>query len=209
MNTTRDVYVIGAGGHAKVVIATLHERGYTVKAALDDDPQKWGKNLLGVQVVGPPDELGNLPGSQAVVAIGVNSRRRAVADRFPHVDWLTVVHPTACVHPSVHLCPGTVVFAGAVIQPDTRIGAHCIINTSVSIDHDCQLEDYVHIAPGANLAGGVRLEQGVFVGIGSAIIPNVSVGSWTVIGAGGVVVRDLAGQSVAIGVPARPIRKSE
>jgi sugar O-acyltransferase (sialic acid O-acetyltransferase NeuD family) len=209
MNTGPDIYVIGAGGHAKVVIATLRESGYTIKAVLDDDPKKVGKDLLGVQVVGPPSQLENLPESRAVVAIGVNSTRKAIAERFPRTEWVSAVHPTACVHPSVRLGPGTVVFAGAVIQPDTHIGAHCIVNTSASIDHDCLLEDYVHVAPGVNLAGGVRLEQGVFVGIGSAIIPSVTVGCWTVVGAGGVVVRDLAGQSLAIGVPARPTKKRE
>jgi sugar O-acyltransferase (sialic acid O-acetyltransferase NeuD family) len=207
MNSAHDLYVIGAGGHAKVVIATLQETGHNVKAALDDDKRKWGNEILGVRVAGPPDELEGLREPHAVLAIGVNHLRKAFAERFPHVEWLTVVHPGAIVHPTVKLGPGTVVFAGAVIQPDTRIGAHCIVNTSASIDHDCTLEEYVHVAPGVRLAGGVRLGQGVFVGIGGAIIPNVSVGSWTTIGAGGVVVGDLAAQLLAVGVPARPTKK--
>jgi len=158
MNTSHDTYVIGAGGHAKVVIATLRENGHTVKAAFDDDPKKWGKDLLGVPVVGPPEQLGNLPQARAIIAVGINGFRKAIAGRFPRMEWLTVVHPSAYVHPTVQLGSGTVVFAGAVIQPDTRIGAHCIVNTSSSIDHDCLLEDYVHLAPGVNLAGGVRLD---------------------------------------------------
>lgn len=207
MKLDQNTYVIGAGGHAKVVIATLREIGYTVKAAFDDDAQKWGKDLLGVPIVGSPTQLENLPEPRAVIAIGTNNLRKAVAERYPRVEWLTAVHPTACVHPTVRLGPGTVVFAGAVIQPDTNIGSHCIVNTSASIDHDCLLEDYVHVAPGVNLAGGVRLGQGVFAGIGSAIIPNVSVGGWTVIGAGGVVDGNLAMQLLVAGVPARPIKK--
>ncbi|PYV16464.1 MAG: transferase [Acidobacteria bacterium] len=209
MNSNKEAYVIGAGGHAKVVIVTLKEAGYTVKAAFDDDSQKWGKDLLGIPVVGPPSQLESLSDPQAVIALGENTLRKTFAGRFRHVKWLTAVHRTAYVHPTVELGPGTVVFAGAVVQPDARIGSHCIINTCATIDHDCVLKDFVHIAPGVNLAGGVLLEEGVFIGIGSAIIPQASVGGWTVVGAGGVVDGDLAAQLLAVGVPARPIRKRE
>lgn len=209
MNSAQEIYIVGASGHAKVIIATLKDKGYAVKAALDDDPQKWGKELLGVPIAGPTALLEEFREPCAIIAIGKNNLRKAVAELYRRVQWLTLVHPSAFVHPTVRLGPGTVVFAGAVIQPDTRIGSHCIINTSASIDHDCVMKDYVHVAPGVNLAGGVQLGQGVFVGIGSAVIPNILIGDWTAIGAGGVVDSDLAGNLLAVGVPARPIKKKE
>lgn len=204
-----EVYVIGAGGHAKVVIATLREGGYTIKAALDDDSRKWGSQILDVPILGPVNLIRNVSAPRAVIAIGENRRRKALAETYAQIEWLPVVHPTAYVHPTVRLAQGTVVFARAVIQPGTTIGSHCIINTAASVDHDCRLEDFVHIAPGVNLAGAVVLEQGVFVGIGSAILPGVKVGRWTVVGAGGVVDENLDEQLVAVGVPARPIRRKE
>src|SRR5205809_4503968 len=111
MNPAHDIYVVGAGGHAKVVIATLREKGYTVKAALDDDARKWGKDLLGVPIVGPPGQLKDLPAARAVIAIGVNNLRKDFAERYLRVEWLTAVHPNAFVHPTVRLGPGTIIFA--------------------------------------------------------------------------------------------------
>ena len=90
-----------------------------------------------------------------------------------------------------------------MIQPDTSVGDHCIVNTGATIDHDCQIDNYVHISPGVNLAGGVRLGEGVFCGIGGKAITGVTVGKWTTIGAGGVIINDLPEYSLAVGVPAK------
>ena len=198
------LHVIGAGGHAKVVIATAQAAGVTVTAVYDDDDKLWGKTVLGVRVVGATDllERDQIDG-EAVIAVGCNSARKNLAERLS-CRWAVVVHPSALVHETVRLGAGTVVFAGTVIQPDARLGAHVIANTAASIDHDCQLGDFVHVAPGAHLAGNVTLGDGAFLGIGSAVIPGRTVGAWTTVGAGGVVVSDLPAHSTAIGVPARP-----
>lgn len=206
MNDHKQVYVIGAGGHAKVVISTLLAAGGNIQAIFDDDPQKWGGSLLGIPVTGSTSELGRLTSARAVIAIGDNAARRRLAKRFQRVNWVTVVHPSAIVDTSVRIGPGTVVFAGTVIQPATVIGAHSIINTGATVDHDCFVEDYAHIAPGAHVGGRVRLGEGGFLGIGSTVISGVMVGRWTVVGAGGVVVRDLPDDVVAIGVPANPVK---
>ena len=198
------VYVIGGGGHAKVVIATLRAAGTDVAGVLDDDAAKHGTTVLGVAVVGPV-ELAAAGGHPAVVAVGSNEARRRIVRTLPDVQWATVTHPTAHVEPSAAVGPGTVVFAGAVVQPDAVIGAHAIVNTAATVDHDCRLGDFVHVAPGAHLAGDVVVGEGTFVGIGSSVVPGRRVGAWSVVGAGGVVVRDLPDGVTAVGVPAKPI----
>jgi sugar O-acyltransferase (sialic acid O-acetyltransferase NeuD family) len=199
------VVVLGAGGHAKVVIGTLLAAGFRISGAYDDEPSKRGTSVLGVPVVGRLDALVGAGPSAAVIGIGDNRARAAVARRFPDLQWVAVADPQAVVHPSARLGAGTVVFAGAVIQPDAVLGAHVIVNTGATVDHDCVLGDFVHVGPGSHLSGGVRLGDGAFLGIGSAVIPNREVGAWTVVGAGAVVVRDLAGGVTAVGVPARPV----
>lgn len=199
------VWVIGAGGHAKVVIATLQAVGREVAGVLDDDAAKHGRAVLGVPVVGPVERAA---GGEAIIAIGHNAVRKRIADALPEVHWATAVHPSAVVHSSVHVGAGSVVFAGAVVQPETHLGHHVIVNTGVTIDHDGRLGDYVHVAPGANLAGDVRLGEGAFLGIGTRAIPGVRVGAWTTVGAGAVVVGDLPEGVTAVGVPAQ-IRATE
>jgi UDP-perosamine 4-acetyltransferase len=208
MTSSTPVAVLGAGGHAKVVISTLQALDVPVLAVYDDNPERWGSTLLGVPISGPLDRVLDMQSVRGIIAIGDNVVRKSLAARFTHVEWVTAVHPRAFVDPSVHLGPGTVVFAGAVIQPDTVIGAHAIINTGATVDHDCGLGDFVHVAPGANLAGGVSLGEGVLLGVGAAVIPGRRIGAWTRVGAGGVVVRDLPERVTAVGVPARPLGSS-
>jgi sugar O-acyltransferase (sialic acid O-acetyltransferase NeuD family) len=201
------VVVIGAGGHAKVVVSTLLAAGIRVPCVLDDDREKWGSEIFGVPVRGPVSD-GVESGRVGVLGIGRNEERKRLAEALS-LDWVTVIHPHAWVHPSVSVGAGTVVFAGAIIQPDTVIGRHAIVNTGALIDHDCEIGDYVHVAPGVRLAGDVKLDEGVFLGIGSCAIPGVRVGGWTTVGAGAVVVSDLPSEAIAVGVPARALERED
>lgn len=202
----RDVFVLGAGGHGKVVIATLRSLGHIVAAVLDDDEKLWGSEVSGITVAGPMDVIREYKNPSAIIAVGINETRRKIARRIEGVDWISAVHPSAIVDPSVKIGPGTVVFAGAVIQPDSVLGSHAIINTGATVDHDCLIGNFVHVAPGCNLAGAVTLEEGAFMGIGSRAVPGVTVGAWTTVGAGATVVYDLPGGITAVGTPARSVR---
>ena len=194
--------VIGAGGHAKVVIATIEASGGEVVRLLDDTAALHGTRVLGHLVEGPISRKGVDNGARAIVAVGSNRARSAIASRLD-VEYGIAIHPSAIVHESAVIGPGTVVFAGAIVQPDVRIGRHVILNTGASVDHDCVLDDYVHLAPGAHMAGKVHIGEGALMGIGSCAIPGVQVGAWATVGAGGVVLQAVAPGTTAIGVPAR------
>lgn len=197
------IVVIGAGGHAKVVIATVRAAGGDVVAAYDDDQSRWGQQILGVPIKGPisGEGIGSAP---AIIAIGDNRARQSLAARL-NAQWVSVSHPNATMHPSVSLGAGTVVFAGAVIQPDTTVGAHSILNTAASVDHDCIVGDFVHIGPGVTLCGGVTLDEGVLLGVGAKVAPHVEISPWSTAGAGAVCVVDVPGSTTVVGVPARPV----
>ncbi len=199
----KNVYVLGAGGHAKVVIAALRAARYNIVQVLDDDAGRSGREILGIPISGPLSIIEEKKACPAVIAIGDNQTRRKIAARFSNADWVTILHPTAIIDPTATICPGVVVFAGAVIQPDAKIGAHAIINTGATIDHDCRIGDYVHIAPGCHLCGNVIVGEGVLLGVGSVVIPGINIGARTTIGAGSVVVHDLPAGITAAGIPAR------
>lgn len=202
----REVIVLGAGGHAKVVVSTLEAAGYQVVGLFDDNSARIGSQVLGVPVLGPLAAVTEATTRQAVIGIGDNRTRRKLAEQFD-LEWLAVVHPQAYVHASVTLGSGSVVFAGAVVQPDTRIGSHVVLNTSCSVDHDCILEEFVHIGPGSRLAGTIFVGQGAFLGIGSVVLPNRRIGEWSVVGGGGVVVHNPPAHATVAGVPARLLQK--
>lgn len=209
MNTNaKAVYILGAGGHAKVVVATVQAAGGCVQALYDDDARKWGKAVLGAPIVGAIASVDAAADTGAIIALGNNATRKAVAKQHPTLRWETAVHPNADVHPSITLGAGTVVFSGAVVQPGAVVGRHCIINTGATVDHDCVIGDYAHIAPGVHLAGEVEVGEGAFMGIGSVAIVGVTIGAWARIGAGSVVTKHIPSGAVAVGIPARIVRQT-
>ena len=104
---------------------------------------------------------------------------------------------------------GTVVMAGAIVQPGCQIGKHVIVNTAASVDHDCQLADFSHICPGCHLAGTVSVGERTLLGTGSIVIPGIKIGADTVVGAGTVVTKDLPSEVMAVGHPARVIKQRD
>lgn len=198
--------VVGGGGHAKVVIAAMEAMGEAPDAVLDDNPSRWGTDLLGVPIVGGLAELAAWPEARAVLAIGNNARRKQIAESHPHVAWITVVHPSAIVHRSARLGAGAVVIWRAVIEPDVVVGAHAIINSGAVVCHDSVVGDYAHVSVTSTMAGGARIDEGAFLGMNAGVIGGACVGAWSTVGAGGSVVRDVPARSIAVGVPARVIR---
>jgi sugar O-acyltransferase (sialic acid O-acetyltransferase NeuD family) len=199
------VHVVGAGGHAKVVIATLRCAGFEVEAAWDDMEARHGTAVLGVPVLGTVDAVPR--SARVVIAVGSNPARRDLAARLQGREFVSVVHPAAVVHTSVEIAPGAVVFAGAILQPDVALGPHVIVNTGASVDHDGILERFVHVAPGARLAGSVVVREGAFVAVGASVIPEIEIGAWATVGAGGVVIRSIPAGVTAVGCPARVLVK--
>lgn len=206
---TGRVLVIGAGGHAKVVIEALRAAGFDPVGIVD--PRAEAPMLLGVPVLGDDDALPRLRAEgieAAVAALGDNRARerageglRALGFRLP-----AVVHPAALVSPSARVRDGAVVMARAVVGTLAEIGPLAILNTGCIVEHDNRIGPCAHIAPGAVLAGTVRVGARALVGAGAAARPEVSIGADAVVGAGSAVVGDVPAGAVVGGVPARLLR---
>jgi len=203
--------VFGAGGHAKVAIDVIEQQGnYEIAGLLDDDIKLKGCRFFGYPVLGTRADLPALISAQlrhAIVAIGDNAGRAAVAAHMDRHGWrfASAVHPRASIGRGVKIGPGSVVMAGCVVNADAYLGGHVIINTGATVDHDCRIEDAVHIAPGCHLCGGVSVGQGSLLGAGSTVTPGVRIGKKVIVGAGSTVIRDVADEARVSGSPARPL----
>ena len=200
------IFVLGAGGHAKVVADILQICGFKVGGFLDDNRSIWNTRPLGIPVLGPIDQATELECDGLIVGIGSNRTRRSIVQRLgTKADdlWLNAIHPSAVLAASVTLGRGVVITANAVLNPDVVVGDHVIVNTAATIDHDCQLSDFSHVAPGGHLCGGTKVGTGVLLGAGTITIPGVQIGRWSTLGAGSTVIHDIPENVVAVGSPAR------
>lgn len=202
------VAVVGAGGHARVVIAALRASGAEILGVFDDAPAGETGTFEGLRIMGVVERLRDLS-APVHIALGSNSVRREIAGRLGERHWSSVVHPSAVIDQDSEVLAGTLIGMGALIQVGACIGNHTIINTGVIIEHDCSVGDFCHLAPGSILAGAVRVEDGAFLGLGARVLPGVRIGRDAVVGAGAVVTRDVAAGATVVGVPARTLKDRE
>ena len=193
--------IVGAGGHGKVIADIALKTGYTNICFVDDSA---GGEVLGLPIIGKISDLSKLNDSATdfVIAIGNNKVRQAIAETYD-VNWITLVHPSAQIAIDVTIDNGTVIMAGAVVNPSTKIGKHCIINTGAIVEHDNVIEDYVHVSPNVALGGTVRIGSLTHVGIGATIKNVITICPDCVIGAGAVVVKNIEKRGTYVGVPAK------
>ncbi len=190
-----EVYLYGAGGHAKVIIDVLKSKGLLVKEIFDDNPEII--KCMNIPVVNTEVH------SPLIISIGNNKTRKAVVEKLQGVSYTKAISEFSIVSESSTVGLGSVVIQGAVVQASVIIGEHVIINTGATVDHDCVIQDYVHIAPGCNLCGNVEVGEGTFIGAGTTIIPGVKIGKWAVVGAGSVIRNNIPDNVMVAGNPSR------
>lgn len=195
------ISIIGASGHAKVIIEIAEETGYSIDYIFDEDVNK--TRLLSYQVFHTFEDVP----LNSIIAIGNNKIRKQIATKL-NLTSPILIHPKSSISKYCEIGNGTVVMAGVSINTDAKIGNHCIINTNSSIDHDCDIKDYVHISPNVCLAGDVEIGECTHIGIGACVIQGIKIGSNCIIGAGSVVIRDVPDNVVVVGNPSRFLKNT-
>ncbi|WP_139133382.1 acetyltransferase [Pandoraea sp. ISTKB] len=192
------LYVLGGGGHAKVVIDSLIAAGETIDGLIDPRLEV-GTRVLGVPVIGGDEWMDKLDPNEARLANGVGATVKSRVNRKLFDLWsakgfafVSVIHPSAIIGAEVELAQGCQIMAGAILQPHAKIGTGTVINTAASIDHDCVVGAHCFIAPMVTLCGAAAVGEGSFVGAGATLLPGVKVGNNALVAAGVVVDTDVA-----------------
>lgn len=207
---TEKVYLLGAGGQAKVAIDALQKvyGGEIEIRVLEDNLEHQGSQIAGltIQITTPI-----FPGEQFHVAIGDNATRSKRFDEIAQsgANPLTIIHPMSAVAASARIDAGALVAAFSTIGPESVVGKGSIVNHGAVVDHDCILGEFCHIAPGSVLGGGVTIGERVLIGAGAVVLAGVTVAPDVVIGAGSVLTRSVHQAGTYVGVPARKIRREE
>lgn len=205
---SEEVYVLGAGGHGRVVLETLLANRIRVTGILDAKAELSGL-VLGVPVLGGDDYLDNLSTAKTLLVNGLGAnpktlnrqklfaKMKALGFRFK-----SFAHPAAIVSRTAKIGEGCQIMAGAVLQCGVVLAENAVINTRSSIDHDCIIGSHAFIAPGVTLCGDVRVASSAFIGAGAVAIPNIRIGENAIVGAGAVLTKSVPDGWVVAGNPA-------
>jgi sugar O-acyltransferase (sialic acid O-acetyltransferase NeuD family) len=211
------VVVIGGSEQGRQAIDIIEEVGGAEIVGVLDRGRSGGEVVAGYPVLGSDDDLAACAESSDatafVVAIGDNSARHRVLTRetvrSPHLEPVSVVHPSAVISRSADIGPGSIIMAGAVVSNGCRVGTGALLGTRSSLDHDCILGECASLAPGVTTGGGVRIGDRTALGLGANVIHGAAIGNDTVVGAGALVLDDVPDRVISYGVPARVVRSRD
>jgi sugar O-acyltransferase (sialic acid O-acetyltransferase NeuD family) len=208
------IIVIGAGGHAKVLVDALHRAGREVIGLTTLDHGIAGQSVLGCRLLGNDEILDSYGRDQVRLVNGIGSvdslaKRKQVFENFKKqgFQFTTVIHPSAIVSSDAKLGEGVQIMAGAIIQPGVAIGDNTIVNTRAAVDHDCKIGEHVHVAPGCTLSGNVAVGAETHIGAGATVIHGITIGRRCLVAAGAVVCSDIPDTGRVAGIPATRMKR--
>lgn len=217
-----NIVIYGTGGLAREVhqllediysLSTDKHDGREFIGFIDDDISTHGTCVHDHHVLGGIQWLVENQDTMVFVGVGSPAARRRIVNQIrqaaPDVEFPKLIHPSAIIGDRVKIGDGTIICAGNIVTTDIRIGKHVIVNLDCTVGHDTQIDDFVTIAPSANVSGNVHLHEGCDLGTNCTLIQGMSVGQWSVLGAGAVVVRDIPNNATAVGNPAKVIKQRE
>lgn len=196
--------IIGAGGHGKVIADNAMKNGYKNICFIDDNMTG---DVIGFPIIGTREDIESLNDGDTdfIIGIGNNAVRKSIAESYD-VNWVSIVHPSAQIAFNAEIGRGTIVMANTVINVCAKVGEHCIINTGSIVEHDNIIENYVHISPNVSLGGTVHIGAFSHIGIGATVNNNIDICADCTVGAGAVVVKNIAEKGTYVGAPVRKMR---
>jgi len=206
----KELLIFGAGRHAVKVVETALAKGMKMMGFISTEPP--GTIVNGYPVLGYIDLYKNdhtLQETHFHIAIGENSVRYDIytAIEGNRLKMVSMVDGNSDISASAVIGAGTYIGKRVVVQNHASTGIGCLIDTGAIIEHGVRLGDFVTISPGAVLCGDVTLQRGAVIGAGATVIEKVTIGENSLIGAGSVVLHDIEANVVAVGNPARVVRK--
>lgn len=211
----KDLIIFGASGFGREVAWAVERINkasptWNLLGFIDDDESIQGSVINGYRVLGKTEDIRNYPDAYFVCAVGASRVREKIVNNMksvnPDVKFGTVIDPTVEMSDLVTVGEGTIICAHTIITVNIEIGSHVIINLDCTVGHDAVLKDYVTLYPSVNASGITTIGHAVELGTGMQIIQGKTIGDYSIIGAGAVVVKDIPEKCTAVGSPAKPIK---
>lgn len=210
--------IFGTGAHAKICLNEFLKNFVIKKIYFFNNMNNQNEiNILNrkFQIVKKYNDLKKKINNDTYFFLGIgdNLIRKKILNETAHnlgkLKWLKLVSRYAIIDKSVKIGIGTAVLPGAIINFQTKIGDHCILNTKCSIDHDCSLDSFVNVAPGVNIAGNVSIKKFARIGIGASIKEDIKIEENVIVGANSYVNKNCKKNCTYIGLPSKIFNKKK
>lgn len=206
------------GGNSREALLSVlsinaRKKTWDILGFIDDNPAAHGKDCLGVRVLGSREILKKFS-SARVLAVPGNpntflERKKIIEDlKIRKERFATIVDPSATISPDAKIGHNTLLMAKVFISCAVTIGDHCIVLPNTVISHDSAVGDYCCIGSNVSISGSVKIEPVCYIGSGSSIRERVNIRKNALVGLGSNVISDIGVGVVAVGNPARAIRKA-
>ena len=211
----KDIVIIGAGGLGREVGQLINDinqdkKEWNLLGFVDETPEKQGTIINNYPVLGGSGWFDNSLKNNiwAVCAVGNTKGRFNLIKKAEAMDvnFANLIHPSVARSEFMDIGVGNIICCNSFLSVNIKLGNHIAINPGCGIGHDTIIGDYVTLYWNVTLSGNVFIDEGCEIGSKSVIIQKKTVGKWSIIGAGAVVVKDMPEECTAVGVPARPIK---
>jgi sugar O-acyltransferase (sialic acid O-acetyltransferase NeuD family) len=211
----KDLIIFGASGFGREVAWAVERLNkvtptWNLLGFMDDADDIQGTEINGYKVLGKTADVSNYPDAYYVVAVGASRTREKIVSNMktvnPSIKFGTVIDPSVEMSDLVTIGEGTIICAHTIITVNIEIGSHVIINLDCTVGHDAVLQDFDTLYPSVNVSGITNIGHAVELGTGMQIIQGKTVGDYSIVGAGAVVVKDIPAKCTAVGSPAKPIK---
>jgi sugar O-acyltransferase (sialic acid O-acetyltransferase NeuD family) len=212
----KKIIIFGSGDNARMIFSELVKSAkYDILGFIDNFKNKKiiekykNKNFYNLGTIKENKNI--LKKTFGVIGIGDNYKRFKVYSEinvlFKNFEWEKIISNKSNIHDDVPIGNGSVIMPNVTINFGSKIGNHCLINTSSSLDHDNHFEDFSSTGPGIVTGGRVSVGKLTHIGLGAVIQNKCKIGKNTIIGANSLVNKNCEDNLVYYGNPVKKIRK--
>ena len=217
----KQIAIYGAGGLGKEALILIQqinllekrinplEQEWEIIGFFDDGEAK-GTKIHNLPVLGGMDVLNKWDEILYIIlAIGDPATKKALSHKInnPLIHFPVLMHPSVQIFDfqNIRIGEGSIICSGNILTTDITIGSHVLLNLNCTIGHDVKIGDYCSFMPSCNISGCIICEEGVYIGTGAKLINTISLGQFSTIGAGAVVLKNVPEGAKWVGVPAKDL----